>query len=192
MAKFTLDGSRDALGLAELVRRKEVTPLELVDAAIERAEALNPRLNAIVDRCYDRARAQAGGALPEGPFRGVPFLLKEIMGDVAGTVTTNGSRFYEGLKVERDSELVRRHQAAGLIVIGKTNVPEMGLLPITEPELHGPAHNPWALDRTRRGRGGAHRADGPRQRRRRVDPDSGLVRRHLRPQADPRPQPFRP
>ncbi len=148
MAKVTLDGSLDALGLAELVRRKEVTPLELVDAAIARAEALNPRLNAIVDAHYDRARKQAGAELPAGPFHGVPFLLKEILGDDAGTVTTNGCRFYEGLKAERDSELVRRFKAAGLVVLGKTNVPEFGLVPITESEMHGPAHNPWALDRT--------------------------------------------
>jgi amidase len=154
MAKFTLDGSLDALGLAELVRSKEVAPLELVEAAIARAEAINPRLNAIVDTCYDRARAQAKAVVPDGPFRGVPFLLKEIQGDDAGTVTTNGCRFYEGLTAEHDSELVRRHKAAGLIVIGKTNVPEFGLVPITEPELYGVAHNPWALDRTTGGSSG--------------------------------------
>jgi len=154
MPKLTLDGSLDALGLAELVRRKEVTPLELLEATLARADALNPRLNAIVERLDERARAKAGGELPAGPFRGVPFLLKEIMGDLAGTVTTNGSRLYQGLKAERESELVRRFEAAGLVIFGKTNVPEFGLVPITESELHGPAHSPWALDRTPGGSSG--------------------------------------
>src|SRR5690606_13497810 len=121
----------DALGLAELVARGEVTPAELVEAAIERIERHNPTLNAVVLPLYDvgRALAASPGA---GPFRGVPFLLKDILGNLAGVPTQSGARFLAGMPAMQDDTLVVRFKAAGLLPLGKTNVPEYGLLPTTE------------------------------------------------------------
>jgi amidase len=133
----------DATDLAAMVRRKEVSPPELVEAAIERVEARNPPLNAVVGRCYERARQQARGQLPEGAFRGVPFLLKDMLAVDGGICTSNGSRFFLGHARQRDSELVRRLKSAGLVIVGKTNTSEMGILPVTEPRLYGPTRNPW-------------------------------------------------
>jgi amidase len=133
----------DATALAALVRGGELRPVELVDAAIDRIEALNPRLNAVVTRCYDRARQQARSQLPDGPFRGVPFLLKDMLAVDGGICTTNGCSFFQGYAPARDSELVRRLKAAGLIIVGKTNTSELGILPVTEPRLYGPTRNPW-------------------------------------------------
>ena len=135
----------DGLGLAKLVREGEVPPGELIEEAIARIEQLNPQLNAVIFKMYDLARAQASGDLPDGPFRGVPFLLKDIMIDYAGVPSTRGSRFHSDCVPDHDSEMVKRFKAAGLIAIGKTNVPEYGLVPFTEPELFGPANNPWDL-----------------------------------------------
>ena len=128
----------DGTGLAALIHRGELGPAELVEAAIERIEALNPRLNAVVARCYDRARQQARNPLPDGPFRGVPFLLKDMLAVDGGTCTTNGCSFFQGHAPARDSEIVRRLKAAGLIIVGKTNTSELGILPVTEPRLYGP------------------------------------------------------
>jgi amidase len=150
--------STDALGLAELVRRRQVTPLELVDAAIARIEALNPRLNAVVHTIYDRARRQASAALPPGPFSGVPFLLKDLLAMDAGVPATGSCRFLSRWVPPHDSELVRRFKAAGLVILGKTNTPEMGILPTTEPELRGPTRNPWDLTRTPGGSSGGSAA----------------------------------
>jgi amidase len=133
----------DATGLAALVRRKEVSPSELVEAAIERVESRNPRLNAVISRTYDRARQQARGEVADGPFRGVPFLLKDMLAVDGGVCTTNACRFFQGFLPARDSELVRRLKAAGLLIVGKTNTSEMGILPVTEPRLYGPTRNPW-------------------------------------------------
>lgn len=136
-------GRYDAVGLAELVAKREVTPLELVETAIARIERVNPKLNALVTPMYDQARAAAQGELPDGPFRGVPFVLKDLIAMYEGVGLTSGSRFYREWVPRYDSELVRRHRAAGLIVVGKSNTPELGLVPVTEPELHGPTHTPW-------------------------------------------------
>jgi amidase len=138
----------DALAQADLVRRKEVTPLELVDAAIACIERLNPRLNAVVTDTFERARAQARGPLPAGPLTGVPFLLKDLIASDAGVPTQSGSAFLRGWVPDHDSELVARYKRAGLIILGKTNTPELGLLPTTEPRLHGPTRNPWDESRT--------------------------------------------
>jgi len=133
----------DGLGLAELVSRGEVQPRDLVEAAIANIETLNPELNAVVQRLYDDARDAARGPLPDGPFQGVPFLVKDLVARVAGTPTGSGSRYFAHAPAERDSELVRRYRAAGLILIGKTNTPELGIYAQTEPEAHGPSRNPW-------------------------------------------------
>ncbi|HEY65270.1 MAG TPA: amidase [Caldilineae bacterium] len=144
----------DGLGLAELVHKKEVKPIELVEEAIQRIERLNPQINAVIYKMYDQAREIAEGELPDGPFPGVPFLLKDILALHAGVPTSAGSRFFKDFVPDHDSELVRRFKAAGLVILGKTNVPEMGLLPVTEPELFGPTRNPWDLQRTPGGSSG--------------------------------------
>ncbi|HUG27971.1 MAG TPA: amidase [Gemmatimonadales bacterium] len=150
--------SHDALGLAQLVRERQVTPLELVDAAIERIEALNPALNAVIHTMDDQARLAAKGALPEGPFRGVPFLVKDLISTVAGVPFRCGSRFLRDYRPATDSELIRRYRAAGLIITGKTNTPEFGLTPFTEPERFGPTRNPWNTGRTPGGSSGGSAA----------------------------------
>jgi amidase len=149
----------DATAQAELVRKKEVKPIELVDAAIDRIERVNPRLNAVVTPMYDQARALAGaGAIPEGPFTGVPFLLKDLMAGYAGVRMTAGSRFLRDLVPDHDSELVRRLKRAGVVILGKTNTPELGILPTTEPVLFGPTRNPWDPTRTTGGSSGGSAA----------------------------------
>jgi amidase len=148
----------DATAQAELVRRKEVKPIELVDAAIERIERLNPILNAVVTPMYDLARKAAEGPLPEGPFAGIPFLLKDLLAEYGGVRFTEGSAFLSEYVPDHDSELVARHKRAGLIVVGKTNTPEFGILPTTEPRLFGPTHNPWDVGRTTGGSSGGSAA----------------------------------
>ncbi|MEK7446979.1 MAG: amidase [candidate division NC10 bacterium] len=154
----------DAIAQADLVRRKEVTPVELVDAAIARIERANPRLNAVVTPMYDLARRAAleQSVTPPslaGPFRGVPFLLKDLGAEYAGVGLTEGSAFLAGHYVSaEDSELVVRLKRAGLIVLGKTNTPELGILPTTEPRLFGPARNPWDTGRTTGGSSGGSAA----------------------------------
>lgn len=133
----------DGLGLAKLVEKKKVSPLELVDAAIARIEAKNPALNAVVWTMFDRARAMAKRKLPDGPFRGVPFLLKDILADMEGVPTRQGSRLIPDVPATHNSELVNRFLKTGLIPLGKTNVPEFGLVGTTESKLYGPARNPW-------------------------------------------------
>jgi len=132
----------DAVGLAELVARKQVTPLELADEAIARIEKHNPTLNAVIRPLFDYGRELAA-APGDGPFRGVPFLLKDIAGNLAGVPTQFGSRFLVDLPAAQDDTLVGRYKQAGLVPLGKTNVPEFGLLPTTESRLYGPARNPW-------------------------------------------------
>ncbi len=135
----------DALGLAELVHKGEVTPLELVDDAIARIEKVNGRLNSVVIPMYELAREAAKRDIPDGPFRGVPFLLKDLLAAYEGVKLTGGSRYFQSYVPDHDSELVKRYKRAGLITIGKTNTPELGLVPFTEPELHGPTHTPWKI-----------------------------------------------
>lgn len=148
----------DGLGLAKLVEKKKVSPLELVDAAIARIEARNPELNAVVWTMYDRARAMAKRKLPDGPFRGVPFLLKDILGGMEGVPTRQGSRIMPDVPAPHSSELVNRYLRAGLIPLGKTNVPEFGLVATTESKLYGPARNPWNLDHSTGGSSGGSAA----------------------------------
>ncbi len=148
----------DGLGLAELVRKKKVSPAELCEEAIARIEALNPDLNAVVHRMYDEARKAAKGPLPKGPFAGVPFLLKDLLAACAGAPLTSGSRAFRDYVPDHDSELVQRFRNAGLIIMGKTNTPEFGLMGITEPELFGPARNPWDRERTPGGSSGGSAA----------------------------------
>lgn len=148
----------DGLGLAELVRKKAVTPLELVEAAIAQIETHNPAINAVVHRMYDVARHRAAADPGSGPFAGVPMLLKDLLASYPGQPLRNGSRFFQNHVPEHESEIVRRYREAGMIVVGKTNTPELGITGVTEPALFGPTNNPWDLTRTAGGSSGGSAA----------------------------------
>jgi amidase len=148
----------DATAQAELVRKKEVKPIELVDAAIERIERVNPQINAVITPMYEQARAAANGELPDGPFTGVPFLLKDLLAAYAGVRMASGSAFLKDFVPDHDSELVARYKRAGLVVVGKTNTPEYGIMPTTEPALFGPSRNPWDTTRATGGSSGGSAA----------------------------------
>jgi amidase len=148
----------DATAQAELVRQKEVKPIELVEAAISRIERVNPTLNAVIHPMYDLARKKAEGELPAGPFAGVPFLLKDLLASYSGVPMRSGAAFLRQFVPDHDSTLVSRLKSAGLIIIGKTNTPEFGLLPTTEPMLFGPSRNPWDTTRTTGGSSGGSAA----------------------------------
>ncbi len=148
----------DATAQAELVRQKEVTPGELIEAAIARIEKINPMINAVVTPMYDEARRTVASGLPDGPFTGVPFLLKDLLGFYAGVRHTQASVFLKDFVAPFDAELVTRYKRAGLVVVGKTNCPEYGILPTTEPKLFGPARNPWNLAHTTGGSSGGSAA----------------------------------
>jgi amidase len=146
--------SLDATAQAELVRRREVTPLELLEAAIARVEKVNPAINAVVFKMYDQARATARAPLPAGPLSGVPFLIKDFLAEYAGVPFTEGTAYLGNYIPTEDSELVRRYKRAGLVFIGKTNTPELAVGPTTEPRLFGPTRNPWDTGRTAGGSSG--------------------------------------
>jgi amidase len=148
----------DATAQAELIRKREVTSLELVDNAIKRIEELNPKLNAVITPIFDQARKTASGAIPKGPFSGVPFLLKDIGASLAGVPMAMGTALLKGYVPDQDSELTIRYKKAGLIILGKTNTPEFGLIPTTEPRLFGPTRNPWNTERTTGGSSGGSAA----------------------------------
>jgi len=163
----------DGLGLADLVRKREVSAAELVEAAIERIEQHNGALNAVVFKAYDEARKTATGSLPDGPFRGVPFLVKDHDVAVGGWPTTHGSRFLRDNIEPEDSGLVRRFRESGVVLVGKTNAPEYGITGTTEGAFLGACCNPWNLEHSTGGSSGgssaavaagivplAHAADG--------------------------------
>ena len=153
--------SLDGLAQARLVARGEVTPLELVNGAIERIEKLNPQLNAVIHRLYDQARIQARSPeLPDGPFRGVPLLIKDAVCHTAGDPYHCGMRFLKklGWTESKDTTLARRFRAAGFVILGKTNTPELAFSPTTEPLSYGPTHNPWDRSRSPGGSSGGSAA----------------------------------
>lgn len=139
-------GGHDMLGLAALVRQRKASPTELLEAAIARAEAMNPRFNFMAQKHYDYGRAAIAKGLPQGPFTGVPWLLKDLNTYIAGDLTEQGSRFYKGNRAAVTSELVRRYERAGLVIFGKTTVPEFGLSGTTESQAVGLTRNPWNAD----------------------------------------------
>lgn len=147
----------DGIGLASLVKLKEVTPRELVEASIRRVEALDGKLNAITTRMFDHALRRADHIVPGGPFAGVPFALKDNT-DYRGVKTTHGSSFYREHVAAGSAPLVAAHEAAGLNIIGKTNMPEVGIIPSTESRLLGACHNPWSLTRSAGGSSGGSAA----------------------------------
>ena len=147
----------DATAQADLVRRRKLSPAELVEAAIDRIDRVNGELNAVIIPLFEKARtAAAGAALPDGPFRGVPFLVKEIFAHTAGDPYHAGMKLLRRLGwVEReDTYLVAKFRAAGLVFVGRTNVPELGSLPTTEPDAYGPTRNPWDPTRSSGGSSG--------------------------------------
>jgi amidase len=150
----------DATAQAALVTSGQATPLELVEAAIERVERVNPQLNAVITPLFESARAQAAGDLPTGPFRGVPFLLKDLSCHSAGDPFHEGMAFLKerGWTEPDDTALAARFRAAGLVVIGKTNTPELGILPTTEPAAYGATRNPWDVTRSTGGSSGGSAA----------------------------------
>ncbi|MEK7703834.1 MAG: amidase [Myxococcota bacterium] len=158
MSRFAEYLSYDALGLAALVRTKGISALELVDEAIARIEALNPRINAVVHTSFERARKRAQAGTLEGPFAGVPFLVKDLLAEQAGEPCAAGSAFLRQVRMPHDSEIVRRYERAGVVILGRTNTPELGIYAVTEPRAFGVTRNPWDLNRTPGGSSGGSAA----------------------------------
>jgi amidase len=149
----------DALGLAALIRDRQVTPTELLDAVAARIEARNPVVNAVVSRRFDEARAELDrGGLPDGPLSGVPVLVKDMGCRVAGLPGTSGSRLFADAVDTADGQLATRYRRAGLVIVGKTNTPEFGKSSSTEPVLHGPTRNPWRTTHSAGGSSGGSAA----------------------------------
>ena len=146
--------SYDALGLAELVRTKQISSIELLEVAIALTEKLDPKLNAVPIKHFELARENLKNNTDSGIFNGVPFLLKDLNNYLKGTVTSGGSRVLENITADHTSELVKRTLDSGLNIFGKTNSPELGLTVTTEPVLYGPTRNPWDLDRSSGGSSG--------------------------------------
>ncbi|MFZ3577486.1 amidase [Virgibacillus sp. DJP39] len=141
MSNFNYE-AYDGMGLAELVRNKEVTPTEILEAAISKTEELNPNLNAVIHKMYDQAMDQVKKNT-NGAFTGVPMLLKNITQEIKNEPITSGSKAFINYKAEVDSELVKRFRSTGAVFIGQTNVPELALMAITEPKQYGATRNPW-------------------------------------------------
>ncbi len=153
MGNFKEYSEYDAIGLSFLVDTKQVSPSELLEQVIELTEALNPTLNAVVIKLYDYAKNAIDSGLPNSPFKGVPFLLKELE-CLAGERQTYSCEFFKDNIADHDSELVTRYKNAGLVIFGKTNTPEFSLSFNTEPQLFGATHNPWDVNRTAGGSSG--------------------------------------
>jgi amidase len=154
-----MDAHLDATAQADLVRSGEVTSQELVEGAIERIEALNGELNAVIHPLFEQARSTEPA---DGPFRGVPFLVKDLVCAVAGTPHHEGMRFLRdlGFRADADSWLASRFREAGFVFVGKTNTPELGILPTTEPEAYGASRNPWDTNHSTGGSSGGSAAAG--------------------------------
>ena len=163
MSAFTDYEHHDAVGLAALAARGETTPEALLEAAIERVDARNETVNAVTNRLYDYGRQAIADGLPDGPLKGVPYLLKDLGASLAGCPTTRGCKFFEDVVPAQDSELVKRLKRAGVVIFGRTNTCEFGLSLTCEPQLHGPTKNPWDQTRISGGSsGGAAAAVGAR------------------------------
>ena len=138
----------DALGLGELIAKGEVSAEEVLEAAIERVEHLNPKINAVCHKWYDEAREVISRGLPDGPFSGVPFLLKDLHVLYRGQPMSNGCRYWQGYVADHDSTIVERYRRAGLVMFGRTNSTELGLSCETAPVVFGPTRNPWDPERS--------------------------------------------
>ncbi len=148
----------DATDQAALVRGRQIKAIELVESAIDRIERLNPIFNAVITEMYEQGRRAAEDPIPNGPFAGVPFLLKDVLAEYAGVRYTASSVFLSDHVSDVDTELVKRYKQAGLITVGKTNTPELAIGVSTEPHLFGAVHNPWDVDRTAGGSSGGSAA----------------------------------
>ena len=158
-SSLTGTDAMDAIALAELVRTRQVSPEELLEQAIDRCEALNPTLKAVSQKYYDMARQAIRAGLPEGPLRGVPFLLKDLGATMKGTTAWNGSVLFQGMPPAReDGALVAAYKRSGLVIFGRTNTPELGIDAVTEPKIFGPTRNPWNLKLTPGGSSGGSAA----------------------------------
>ncbi len=158
MGGFEEYDRHDALGLAECVRRGDVTAGELCEEAIQRIERVNPQLNAVITPMFEIARETVRQPLADGPFSGVPFLLKDLLLAYRGVPMAAGCKVYRNFVPEEDSTMVARYKQAGLTILGKTNTPEFGLMGITEPEAFGPCRNPWNTNHTPGGSSGGSAA----------------------------------
>ncbi len=158
MSSFDEYARYDGLGLAELIRSRQVSPGEVLESAIRRIETYNPALNAVIHKLYDSARETSKKPLADGPFSGVPFLMKDLLATLEGVPTSAGNRLLRNIPARCDSELARRWKSAGLVILGKTNTPEFGLTPYTESRTFGPARNPWDVSRTPGGSSGGSAA----------------------------------
>ncbi len=165
--------SFDAMGLARLIAAREASAAEVLDTAIARIDSLNPAINAVVHKMYDSARAAIAAGLPAGPLAGVPFLIKDVGTLCKGAPCGNGSHLFDGFIADHDDTIVARYKASGLVILGRTNSPELALSSTTEPVVNGPTRNPWDITRSVGGSSGggaaavaarmvpaAHGADG--------------------------------
>lgn len=148
----------DGLGLASLVAKREIAPIELLNAVRQRLDSINPKINAVAHVFFDKAETQIKQGLPNGAFTGVPFVLKDLGQQLAGTITSYGSRVFKDNTPDFDSTLVSRYKQAGLVIFAKTTSPEFGLTTTTESVLFGKTHNPWNLERTSGGSSGGSSA----------------------------------
>ena len=154
MSGFKEYDQYDGVGLGELVQKREISPEELLEEAITRTETRNPSLNAVITPMYDIARETVKAPLPDDIFKGVPFLIKDGLTAYKGVRMTSGSKAYMNHIPDYDTEIVTRFKKAGLVIFGKTNLPEFGLMGTTEPEAFGPSRNPWDTSRTPGGSSG--------------------------------------
>ena len=148
----------DGLGLAELVRNGDVTPTELLEDAYAAIDAINPELNGVVSRIPDLAEAEIAAGIPDGPFKGVPFLVKELGMQMKGAPSRCGSKLTEDLVAAEDTELATRFRAAGLVTAAMTATPEFGFNPSCESVFYEPTHNPWDVQRSPGGSSGGSAA----------------------------------
>lgn len=148
----------DGIKLAELVRSKEVKASELAELALQAIEKVNPELNAVIGLIIQKSDQIKDENLPDGPFKGVPFLIKDLVVHAAGVPCDSGSRLFENVVLDFDTELMARFKKAGLVTIGRTNTPEFGLNVTTEPVLHGPSKNPWDTSKITGGSSGGSSA----------------------------------
>jgi amidase len=148
----------DGIGLAELIKKKELQPKEVLEEAIKTIEQHNPALNAVINKFYEKAEKQAETVDLNGTFAGVPMLLKDIAQDIAGEKITQGSKAFQSYRAQSDSEYVKQVRKTGALFVGQTNVPEFALMGITEPALYGATRNPWNPEHTPGGSSGGSAA----------------------------------
>ena len=181
----------DGLGLAALVRKGEVAPIELVETAVVAIEKINPQLNAVISKLYDMGRAAAKDVDLNAPFAGVPYLLKELRTKWKDAPVTGSSSYLRNVRADSDTEVVKRIKAAGFLLVGKSNAPENGWSLSTEPKLYGATFNPWRRGITPGGSsGGAAAAVASRivpLAEGRIDSSPGVLLRSRWAEADARP-----